>query len=59
MCQRVKRNRLISPNLVLGQTLSVGAKLLNLPPYSPDLNPIEQMFSKLRHLLRKASERTA
>lgn len=38
---------------------SVGAKLLYLPPYSPDLNPIEQMFSKLKHLLRKASERTA
>src|SRR3546814_14760308 len=35
------------------------AKLLYLPPYSPDLNPIEQMFSKLKHLLRKASERTA
>jgi transposase len=37
----------------------VGAKLLYLPPYSPDLNPIEQMFSKLKHLLRQASERTA
>lgn len=35
------------------------AKLLYLPPYSPDLNPIEQMFSKLKHLLRKAAERTA
>lgn len=34
------------------------AKLLYLPPYSPDLNPIEQMFSKLKHLLRKAAERT-
>ncbi|MGA7329297.1 MAG: transposase, partial [Rhodomicrobium sp.] len=30
------------------------AKLLFLPKYSPDLNPIEQVFSKLKHLLRKA-----
>lgn len=36
----------------------VGAKLMYLPPYSPDLNPIEMMFSKLKALLRKASERT-
>ena len=35
-----------------------GAKLLFLPPYSPDLNPIEQVFAKLKHLLRHASERT-
>jgi transposase len=34
------------------------AKLLLLPPYSPDLNPIEQAFSKLKTLLRKAAERT-
>ena len=31
-----------------------GAKLIFLPKYSPDLNPIEQVFSKLKHLLRKA-----
>jgi len=37
---------------------SVGAKLLFLPPYSPDLNPIEQVFAKLKHLMRKAAERT-
>lgn len=37
---------------------SVGARRLLLPPYSPDLNPIEQMFSKLKALLRKAAERT-
>jgi len=36
----------------------VGAKLLYLPPYSPDFNPIEQVFSKLKTLLRKAAERT-
>ena len=37
---------------------SAGAKLLFLPPYSPDLNPIEQVFAKLKLLLRKASERS-
>ena len=37
---------------------AVGAKLLFLPPYSPDLNPIEQVFAKLKTLLRKAEERT-
>jgi len=35
-----------------------GAKLLYLPPYSPDLNPIEQAFAKLKALLREAAERT-
>jgi transposase len=37
---------------------SAGAALLYLPPYSPDLNPIEMAFSKLKALLRKAAERT-
>src|SRR5213596_1001927 len=37
---------------------AVGAKLFFLPPYSPDLNPIEQVFAKLKTLLRKAAERT-
>jgi transposase len=37
---------------------AVGARLLFLPPYSPDLNPIEQVFAKLKALLRKAAERT-
>ena len=35
-----------------------GARLFFLPPYSPDLNPIEQAFSKLKHMLRKARQRT-
>jgi transposase len=35
-----------------------GATLLYLPPYSPDLNPIEQLFAKLKALLRKAAART-
>jgi transposase len=37
---------------------AVGASLLYLPPYSPDLNPIEQIFAKLKALLRKAATRT-
>ena len=37
---------------------SAGARLWFLPPYSPDLNPIEQVFAKLKTLLRKAEERT-
>jgi transposase len=37
---------------------AAGAHLLFLPPYSPDLNPIEQVFAKLKTLLRKADERT-
>ena len=36
-----------------------GAHLLFLPPYSPDLNPIELAFAKLKHLLRNVAERTA
>ena len=36
----------------------VGAHLLFLPPYSPDLNPIEMVFAKLKTLLRKADERS-
>lgn len=34
------------------------ASLLYLPPYSPDFNPIENLFAKLKALLRKAAERT-
>jgi transposase len=37
---------------------ATGAKLFYLPKYSPDLNPIEQVFAKLKHLLRKANART-
>ena len=35
-----------------------GAHLIFLPPYSPDLNPIEQVFAKLKHLMRKAQPRS-
>ena len=37
---------------------AAGARLLLLPPYSPDLNPIENAFAKLKALLRKAAERS-
>jgi transposase len=37
---------------------AAGARVLYLPPYSPDLNPIENAFSKLKGLLRSAGERT-
>jgi transposase len=37
---------------------AVGARIIFLPPYSPDLNPIEQVFSKLKHLMRRAAERS-
>ena len=37
---------------------AAGASVLYLPPYSPDLNPIEQVFAKLKAHLRKAAVRT-
>jgi transposase len=37
---------------------SIGARFLFLPPYSPDLNPIEMAFAKLKALIRKAAART-
>ena len=36
---------------------AAGAKLFYLPPYSPDLNPIEQLFAKVKHWMRSAEER--
>lgn len=45
-------------NAVRRAIRAAGAHLLFLPPYSPDLNPIEQVFAKLKHLMRTASERT-
>jgi transposase len=38
---------------------AAGAHLLYLPPYSPDFNPIENAFAKLKALLRKAAELTS
>jgi transposase len=37
---------------------ATGSRLLYLPPYPPDFNPIEQLFAKLKALLRKAAERS-
>jgi transposase len=37
---------------------AAGARMLFLPPYSPDLNPIERVFAKLKHRMREAAERT-
>ena len=43
---------------VLQAIQGAGATLLYLPPYSPDLNPIENFFAKLKALLRKAARRS-
>lgn len=43
---------------VRAEIRTAGAHLLFLPPCSPDLNPIEQVFAKLKHFLRQAAERT-
>jgi hypothetical protein len=43
---------------LLQQIEAAGADLRYLPPYSPDFNPIENAFAKLKSLLRKAAERT-
>jgi transposase len=37
---------------------AAGARLFFLPPYSPDLNPIEQLFAKFKHFMRRAATRT-
>ena len=38
--------------------IGIGAKVLYLPPYSPDLNPIEMLWSKMKAYLRKVKART-
>jgi transposase len=51
----------LKPHKALGVREAIeaaGATLLYLPPYSPDLNPIEHAFAKLKALLRKAAERS-
>jgi transposase len=48
----------LAAHKVAGVAEAVGASILYLPPYSPDLNPIEQVFAKLKALLRKAAART-
>ena len=44
--------------LTLGLIAQAGVQVLFLPPYSPDLNPIEKMWSKIKQLLRSAEART-
>jgi transposase len=46
------------PAAVRAAVARAGATLLYLPPYSPDFNPIENAFAKLKALLRKAAART-
>jgi transposase len=43
---------------VRSSILDAGAKLAFLPPYSPDLNPIEQVFAKVKHWMRMAQARS-
>ena len=54
---------MVNPGSHMGKAVwaairAAGAHVLFLPPSSPDLNPVEQVFSKLKHLMRKAAERT-
>lgn len=42
------------PPCIAAAVAAAGASILYLPPYSPDLNPIEQFFATLKALLRKA-----
>lgn len=46
-----------SSHLINLHTSSVGAKLVYLPPYSPDLNPIEEVFSAVKYYLRRQEAR--
>jgi transposase len=51
----------LSSHKVVGVKAAIearGATVLYLPPYSPDLDPTEQLFAKLKHFLRKAEART-
>lgn len=46
-------------SVAVGQMIrAAGARLWFLPPYSPDLNPIEQAFAKIKHWMRHAQKRT-
>lgn len=46
------------PNAVAAAIETAGAELRYLPPYSPDLNPIEMAFAKFKALLKQAAART-
>ena len=55
LCEKLERENKLAPGAVRHAIRAAGAKLFFLPKYSPDLNPIEQVFAKLKHLLRKAA----
>lgn len=46
------------PKAIRDAIRNAGARLIFLPKYSPDLNPIEKLFAKIKHWLRKAQART-
>ena len=66
LCPVLRKNHVVvMDNVAFHQAAGVkeaiaatGAKLLYLPPYSPELNPIEMMWSKIKNWLRKKSART-
>lgn len=66
LCPVLRKNHVVvMDNVAFHQAAGVeeainatGAKLLYLPPYSPELNPIEMMWSKIKNFLRKKSART-
>lgn len=66
LCPALKKHHVvIMDNVAFHQVSGVreaieatGARLVYLPPYSPDLNPIEQMWSKIKNYLRKEAART-
>jgi transposase len=48
----------LAAHKVKGGRQAIGARLVYLPPYSPEFNPIEEAFAKLKWLLRSAAQRT-
>ena len=54
----MERLRAGAVSLIRAATRAADANLFFLPPYSPDLNPIEQVFAKLKHALRNAAGRS-
>ena len=54
----LRSNRQPAPSSIFTRAEPAGAKLFFLPRYSPDLNPIEQVFAKLKTLLRTTDPRT-
>lgn len=66
LCPKLRKGKvIIMDNVAFHQVKGVreaiektGARLIYLPPYSPDLNPIEKMWSKIKNYLRRASARS-